>query len=50
MRSISAALFAASQLALGTVHAQTPSTTSGGFEKKNYNYSEWTKGLFSEVL
>jgi 2-iminobutanoate/2-iminopropanoate deaminase len=28
--------------------AQTPS--SSGFEKKNYNYSEWTKGLFSEVV
>jgi hypothetical protein len=30
--------------------AQSPSTSSGGFEKKNYNYSEWTKGLFSEVV
>ena len=26
-------------------HAETPSS-SAGFEKKNYNYSEWTKGLF----
>jgi len=30
--------------------AQTPSASSSGFEKKNYNYSEWTKGLFSEVV
>src|SRR6266513_4304872 len=30
--------------------AQTPSPGSAGFEKKNYNYSEWTKGLFSEVV
>jgi enamine deaminase RidA (YjgF/YER057c/UK114 family) len=27
-----------------------PSAGSAGFEKKNYNYSEWTKGLFSEVV
>jgi enamine deaminase RidA (YjgF/YER057c/UK114 family) len=27
--------------------AQTPAPT---FEKKNYNYSEWTKGRFSEVV
>jgi enamine deaminase RidA (YjgF/YER057c/UK114 family) len=24
--------------------------TASGYEKKNYNYSEWTKGLFSEVV
>ncbi len=29
--------------------AQTSPRASLGFEKKNYNYSEWTKGLFSEV-
>ena len=27
--------------------AQTP---SAGFEKKNYNYAEWTKGRFSEAV
>lgn len=27
--------------------AQSPSST---FEKRNYNYSEWTKGRFSEVV
>jgi 2-iminobutanoate/2-iminopropanoate deaminase len=31
-------------------HAQTPSAGSAGFEKNNYNYSEWTKGLFSEAV
>jgi len=42
-----------SALLLSTVmsaQAQTPSAGSAGFEKKNYNYSEWTKGLFSEVV
>ncbi len=29
---------------------QTSSANSGAFEKKNYNYSEWTKGPFSEVV
>jgi enamine deaminase RidA (YjgF/YER057c/UK114 family) len=40
-------------LALFTVcaaQAQTGNVGSGDFEKKNYNYSEWTKGLFSEVV
>ena len=32
------------------LQAQTPGASSAGFEKKNYNYSEWTKGLFSEVV
>src|SRR5437763_17211239 len=30
--------------------AQAQTSSSAGFEKKNYNYSEWTKGLFSEVV
>ena len=30
--------------------AQTSGGSPAGFEKKNYNYSEWTKGLFSEVV
>jgi 2-iminobutanoate/2-iminopropanoate deaminase len=49
MRSVLAAL----SLVLFTVcaaQAQTGNAGSGGFEKKNYNYSEWTKGLFSEVV
>ncbi len=49
MRFLSPALFTAF-LVFGTAHAQAPVTPGGGFEKKNYNYSEWTKGLFSEVV
>jgi 2-iminobutanoate/2-iminopropanoate deaminase len=30
--------------------AQTAGPGAESFEKKNYNYSEWTKGLFSEVV
>ena len=44
--SCSAILISAALVA----QAQTPSPGSAGFEKKNYNYSEWTKGLFSEVV
>jgi len=33
-----------------TAQAQTSPPASSGFEKTNYNYSEWTKGLFSEVV
>ena len=33
-----------------SAQAQTPSAGSAAFEKKNYNYSEWTKGLVSEVV
>jgi len=30
--------------------ASAQAQTASGYEKKNYNYSEWTKGLFSEVV
>lgn len=50
MRSVFAALIATCVFAFGTAQAQTASGSSGGFEKKNFNYSEWTKGLFSEVV
>jgi enamine deaminase RidA (YjgF/YER057c/UK114 family) len=43
MTAIATAVFV---LASAGAQAQT----SGGFEKKNYNYSEWTKGLFSEAV
>lgn len=46
MRLIAGVVLGASVLLQGSAQAQT----SGGFEKKNYNYSEWTKGLFSEVV
>jgi enamine deaminase RidA (YjgF/YER057c/UK114 family) len=42
-----------SVILLGTalvLSAGARAQTTGGFEKKNYNYSEWTKGLFSEVV
>jgi hypothetical protein len=45
--TISAALLAASVLGgSATASAQTAPT----FEKKNYNYSEWAKGRFSEAV
>ena len=50
MQRIAAACSAILISAALAARAQTPSPSSGGFEKKNYNYSEWTKGLFSEVV
>jgi 2-iminobutanoate/2-iminopropanoate deaminase len=46
MRSMTAMFAAAFVVFGGAVHAQD----AGGFEKKNFNYSEWTKGLFSEAV
>jgi len=46
MKSMTAVAIAAFVLASASAQAQT----GGGFEKKNYNYSEWTKGIFSEVV
>ena len=40
-------------VAFGTVLATAAlaqSATNSTFEKKNYNYGEWTKGKFSEVV
>jgi 2-iminobutanoate/2-iminopropanoate deaminase len=38
-------------IALALAMALTPAAASAEtFEKKNYNYSEWTKGLFSEAV
>jgi 2-iminobutanoate/2-iminopropanoate deaminase len=42
--------FCVSLLTFSVAKAQSPNASTGGFEKKNYNYSEWTKGLFSEVV
>jgi len=33
-----------------SAQAQAPTADATGFEKKTYNYNEWTKGLFSEVV
>jgi len=38
-------VFASVAVLAGAASAQAP-----GFEKKNYNYSEWTKGRFSEAV
>lgn len=50
MRRIAATCSALLLSAVIAAQAQTPGADSAGFEKKNYNYSEWTKGLFSEVV
>jgi enamine deaminase RidA (YjgF/YER057c/UK114 family) len=44
---ITAAMLAGACLLLS---ASAQAQTATGYEKKNYNYSEWTKGLFSEVV
>ena len=44
-----ALLAVASAIALAGVCAPA-AAQSGQFEKKNYNYNEWTKGKFSEVV
>ena len=46
MRVMSAIVLSSALLMSAGAQAQTAS----GYEKKTYNYSEWTKGLFSEVV
>lgn len=46
MRTVIAALVATAVIFTGIVHAQN----AGGFQKKNFNYREGTKGLFSEAV
>ena len=50
MRRIAVICFALLLSTMLPARAQTPSAGSAGFEKSNYNYSEWTKGLFSEAV
>jgi enamine deaminase RidA (YjgF/YER057c/UK114 family) len=50
MRRIAAICSALMFFTAGAAQAQTPAPSPAGFEKNNYNYSEWTKGLFSEVV
>ena len=50
MRFVAAIGFALLLSTILAAQAQTPAGEGTGFEKKNYNYSEWTKGLFSEVV
>ena len=50
MRSVAAIGCAVLVSSILSVQAQTPTPDGGGFEKKTFNYSDWTKGLFSEVV
>ena len=50
MRRIAVICFALLLSTILPARAQTPTAGSAGFEKSNYNYSEWTKGLFSEAV
>ena len=50
MRRIAVICFALLLSTMLPARAQTPTAGSAGFEKSNYNYSEWTKGLFSEAV
>ena len=50
MRRIAVICFALLLSTMLPARAQTPTAGSTGFEKSNYNYSEWTKGLFSEAV
>ena len=42
--------FAFAALAVVSVAAMPMVASAQTFEKKNYNYSEWTKGRFSEAV
>ena len=42
--------FAFAVLVLLSVAIMLPVASAQTFEKKNYNYSEWTKGRFSEAV
>jgi enamine deaminase RidA (YjgF/YER057c/UK114 family) len=50
VRSIHCSTLLIAAVLVTHAQAQAPGASSGGFEKKNYNYSEWIKGLFSEVV
>jgi enamine deaminase RidA (YjgF/YER057c/UK114 family) len=40
----------AAALALSLAASQSPAFAQTAFEKKSYNYSEWTKGRFAEAV
>jgi enamine deaminase RidA (YjgF/YER057c/UK114 family) len=50
VRSIHCSVLLIAAVLVTHAQAQTPGASAGAFEKKNYNYSEWTRGLFSEVV
>jgi 2-iminobutanoate/2-iminopropanoate deaminase len=49
---LKSALSIAASVAAFALAADAPSSAqnSSGFEKRNFNYNEWTKGKFSEVV
>src|SRR5215510_13929352 len=49
LKMITFAILIAVSVALAAIPASAQ-TAPSGFEKKNYNYSEWTKGRFSEAV
>jgi enamine deaminase RidA (YjgF/YER057c/UK114 family) len=50
MSKISAILLLALGVFLGSQMFGMAQSPTGGYEKKNFNYSEWAKGRFSEVV
>jgi enamine deaminase RidA (YjgF/YER057c/UK114 family) len=51
MKAITLAVTAMLSFAVLTITAMSQSRTGGtAYEKKNYNYAEWAKGRFSEVV
>src|SRR5271155_597528 len=46
----SLAILALAALLAGIAPNLAHSQTAGGYEKQNFNYSEWAKGRFSEVV
>ena len=43
-------VLALTMTSVAAIAADTPARPVPGFEKKNYNYSEWAKGRFSEAV
>ncbi|NVO15670.1 MAG: RidA family protein [Rhodoplanes sp.] len=51
LSAVPAVLFALALALAGVAQAQTaPAATPPAFEKKTYNYADWTKGRFSEAV
>jgi len=50
MKILTVSMIAASMLAVSTAASAQAQGGDNAFEKKSYNYSEWAKGRFSEVV
>src|ERR1700694_5898094 len=50
MKTTTLAMAATLAVAALTATAISQSQTATGYEKKSYNYAEWAKGRFSEVV